>query len=194
MLLTTWRPPPVVARVLAKAGTRGGAEHGLRKLGAAVWGDFQVVSDDARSAVRLRVEGVVRLDEYPGMKPSTVHYELLLDGGQQGRLATNASLVMLAHYSSFAEDGSDVLEHALPQPNALDFCSFDRARRLAHGHHHGAAAAAPPPDAAAAGASATDAAGAVTVASAGVAASDGSARGGPAASAAAPRQAWAAAS
>uniref|UniRef100_A0A7R9UY07 Uncharacterized protein n=1 Tax=Diacronema lutheri TaxID=2081491 RepID=A0A7R9UY07_DIALT len=75
----------------------------------------------------MRASALVALEQYPRMRPSTVHFEFAL--GTSGKGANNAHLCILSHYSSYEQDGSDVLEHAVPAPGRFSFCSFDAARR-----------------------------------------------------------------
>lgn len=139
--LTTWKPPLLAAPLFAKATqARSSADPALRKLGGALFGNYEVISDDARTHVRLRASALVALEQYPRMKPSTVHYEFALMA-TGCRSANNAHLVVLSHYSSYEQDGSDVLEHAVPAPGRFSFCSFDAARRAAA---HGMSTEPPP--------------------------------------------------
>jgi hypothetical protein len=130
LTLTTWRPPNASALNFAKAGgARAGSESAaLKRLGgSALWGTYEVLHDDARQLVRLRAEAVVALKQYPRMRSSTVHFEFAL--AASGRGANNARLAVLTHYSSYLEDGSDVVEHAIPPPGFFAFVSFDAAKR-----------------------------------------------------------------
>jgi len=128
LTLTTWRPPMVAATLFAKAShARTGSEPALRRLGATLFGQYEIISDDAKALVRLRASALVALEQYPRMRPSTVHFEFAL--GTSGKGANNAHLCILSHYSSYEQDGSDVLEHAVPAPGRFSFCSFDAARR-----------------------------------------------------------------
>lgn len=135
LTLTTWRPPLVAALLFAKAAhARSASEPALRRLGATLLGQYEVLSDDARTVVRLRASALVALDQYPRMRPSTVHYEFALcTRGCRG--ANNASLCLLSHYSLCELDGSEVVEHAVPPPGHFSFCSFDAARRAAASGH-----------------------------------------------------------
>lgn len=123
--VTTWRTPAVVARGMSRADTRS-----LRQVGAVLRGSYEVVRDNAVASVRLRAAADVVLDEYPDMHPGTVHFEFCLLGlGEDVRAATNAALVLDAHYSAFADDGSDTVDHPVPAAGEFNFCSFDAARR-----------------------------------------------------------------
>jgi hypothetical protein len=130
LMCTTWRPPATAVALFGRATqSRSAADPAVRRIGAAIFGGYEVLSDDARECVRLRAQAEVRLVQYPQARCSTVHYELALSACASG--ASNARLAILSHYSSYLADGSDVVEHAIPKPGHFAFLSFDGARRAA---------------------------------------------------------------
>jgi hypothetical protein len=68
LTLTTWRPPAAVASLFGKAGNARTSGSALRRLGAALFGSYEVVADDFRELVRLRGSVVVALAQYPQMR------------------------------------------------------------------------------------------------------------------------------